>query len=386
MSIADLDMFANAPSATPYRARLMTGWTAADWQWRSGLSTVFQRPEWLEPFYGAVARHEPDILPLTIEVNDDTGALAYRLALLQRPVGNLQLVEFADLSITDFNAPLLGPAAPRTADDAASAWAAAKRALPSCDVVRLTKMPAMIGARPNPLALLTGLLPAAVNGNVVAMGEDWNGFHFGLERTVRKELERSWRVFTRAGDAGLVAITDPAEALSVLARVEDLQSARMRELGQPYSLDKPVTADFYRRLITDGLEKGYAVLTILRTGSELVAALLGVRDGTDYVMIRLAHAGGDWGKISPGRLLIHKTLERLHAEGCRSFDFSIGNYAYKRRFGPVRTALFDHVEARSPRGVPMMLRAHVAGWLRRRPHLRERIRRMMGKPPSREEI
>jgi CelD/BcsL family acetyltransferase involved in cellulose biosynthesis len=306
--------------------------------------------------------------------------------LLQHRVGNLQVVEFADLNMTDFNAPLLGPAAPRTTDDAARAWAAAKRALPSCDAVRLTKMPAMIGARPNPLALLTGLVPAAVNGNLVSMGEDWNGFHFGLERTVRKELERSWRVFTRADDAGLFAITDPAEALSVLEQVEELQSARMRELGQPYTLDKPVAADFYRRLITDGLEKGYAVLTILRVGPELVAALLGVRDGTDYVMIRLAHAGGDWGKISPGRLLIHKTLERLHEDGCRSFDFSIGNYAYKRRFGPVRTALFDHVEARSLRGVPMMLRAHVAGWLRRRPHLRERVRRMMGKPPSREEI
>ena len=386
MSVADTGVIARAGSTASYRARLLQGWTAADWQWRSGLTTVFQRPEWLEPFYNAVARHEPDIQPLMVEVTDGQGALAYRLALLLRRVGNLRVVEFTDLNMTDFNEPLLGPAAPRTSAEAAHAWAAVKRALPPCDAVRLTKMPAMIGARPNPLALLTGLLPAAVNGNVVDMGEDWNGFHFGLERTVRKELEHSWRVFTRADDAGLFAITDSAEALSVLEQVEELQSARMRELGQPYTLDKPVAADFYRRLITDGMDNGYAVLTILRVGPELVAALLGVRDGTDYVMIRLAHAGGDWGKISSGRLLIHQTLERLHEDGCRSFDFSIGNYAYKRRFGPVRTALFDHVEARSLRGVPMMLRAHVAGWLRCRPALRERVRRMMGKPASREEI
>jgi hypothetical protein len=34
----------------------------------------------------------------------------------------------------------------------------------------------------------------------------------------------------------------------------------------------------------------------------------------------------------------------------------------------------------------MALKARAAGWLRKRPHLRERVRLMMGKPPSREEI
>ena len=370
----------------PYRARVVEGWTAADWQWRPGTSTVFQRPEWLEPFYAAIARHQPDIQPLTIEVTDGQGTLAYRLALLMRRVGSRRVIEFADLNMTDFNAPLLGPAAPRTAQEAARAWKAVKRVLPACDAVRFTKMPSLIGERANPLVLLAGLLPSAVNGNLVTIGEDWNEFHFGLERTVRKELERSWRVFSRADNTGLHAVTDPEVALSLLGRMERLQSRRMHELGQPYTLDDPVTADFYRRLIARGLTQGYAVLTMLRSDSELVAALLGVRDGDTYVMIRLAHAGADWSRVSPGRLLIHKTLERLHAGGCRHFDFSIGNYAYKRRFGPTRTPLFDYVQARSVKGLPLALHTQAAGWLRRRPALRERVRRLIGKPPSREEV
>lgn len=373
-------------STASYHARVMEGWTAADWSWRPGASTVFQRPEWLEPLYAAIARHEPDIRPLIVEVQDEQGALAYRLALIRRRVGSRRIIEFADLNMTDFNTPLLGPAAPRTAQEAARAWKAVRHALPRCDAVRFTKMPPLIGGRPNPLTLLAGLLPAAVNGNLVTIGEDWNEFHFGLERTVRKELERSWRVFSRADGAGLHAVTDPDVALSVLGRMEKLQSRRMREIGQPYTMDDPVTADFYRRLIVRGLAQGYAVLTLLRSHNELVAALLGVRDGDSYVMIRLAHAGADWSRVSPGRLLIHKTLERLHAEGCRTFDFSIGNYAYKRRFGPARTPLFDYVEARSLKGLPMALHAHAAGWLRHRPALREQVRRLMGKTPSREEI
>lgn len=372
-------------STASYHARVVEGWSATDWPWRPGASTVFQRPEWLEPLYAAIARHEPDIQPLTVEVQDEQGAQAYRLALIRRRIGSRRIIECADLNMTDFNAPLLGPAAPRTAQDAARAWKAVKRVLPRCDAVRFIKMPPLIGGRPNPLALLAGLSLSAVNGNLVTIGEDWNEFHFGLERTVRKELERSWRVFSRADGAGLHAVTDPDVALSVLSRMEKLQSRRMREIGQPYTMDDPVTADFYRRLIVRGLAQGYAVLTILRSHNELVAALLGVRDGDSYVMIRLAHAGADWSRVSPGRLLIHKTLERLHAEGCHTFDFSIGNYAYKRRFGPVRTPLYDIAVAGNPLGLPAIARIRAGALLRRHPQAREAVRRLLGKPPSREE-
>jgi len=387
MSIADTGIVARAQPRAVYRARVAQHWNAADWQWRPGCSTVFQCPEWLTPFYQALAQHEPDIEPLILDVTADDGTLAYSLPLLRRSLGALQVVEFADLNMTDFNAPLLGPAAPRTPADAARAWRAVRRALAPCDAVRFTKMPPLIGERPNPLCLPGGLLPAAANGNLLVPGESWHDYHFGLERTVRKELERCWRVFNRAPEASFVTITDPDEALAMLVQMEDLQRVRMRDLGQFYGLDEPVTADFYRRLIAGGLEKGYTKLTVLRAQGEFVAGLLGVYDGQTYVMIRLVHRGdGNWSKISAGRLVVHKTLEWLHGEGCRKFDFSVGNYPYKRRFGPVRMPMSDRVEALSARGIPMMLKARAAGWLRARPHLRERVRLMMGKPPSREEI
>ncbi len=93
----------------------------------------FQRPEWLEPFYAALARHQPDMQPLTVEVADAQGALAYRLALLMRRIGSRRIIEFADLNMTDFNAPLLGPGARQQRQEAARAWKAVKRALPPCD-------------------------------------------------------------------------------------------------------------------------------------------------------------------------------------------------------------------------------------------------------------
>lgn len=51
-------------------------------------------------------------------------------------------------------------------------------------------------------------------------------------------------------------------------------------------------------------------------------------------MIRISNGGARWSKCSPGRLIIERTMAALHQDGVREFDFSIGNYAYKRRFDP----------------------------------------------------
>jgi len=69
----------------------------------------------------------------------------------------------------------------------------------------------------------------------------------------------------------------------------------------------------------------------------------------------------------------------------REFDFSIGNYAYKRRFGVTRTALVDVSAALSWRGLPHALRDRAVRALRRYPGLMAHLKRALGKPPSREE-
>jgi CelD/BcsL family acetyltransferase involved in cellulose biosynthesis len=369
-----------AATTAGYHARLMP-FVAADWNPRPGQATLFQRREWLTPFYDALAAHRSEVTPLVAEVTDADGALAWRLPLLQ--AGGR--ISFADLNITDFNAPLLGPAAPASAPDAARAFRAMRRALPPHDLLLLQKMPGEIGGRPNPLLLAQPGMTCAANGNLLLTGESWNDFHFGLERTFRKELERSWRVFTREPDAGFHVVRDADEAVAMLAEMDAMQRARMEALGQPFELDAPMVADFYRRLLADGIRSGFAHLTLLKAGRELVAALMGVRDGETLVMIRLVHAGGAWAKSSPGRILIHKTMEQLHGEGYRRFDFSVGNYAYKRRFGPTRTPLYDIALAGSLAGIPKAARIHAGAWLRQRPQLRETVRRLLGKPPTREE-
>jgi CelD/BcsL family acetyltransferase involved in cellulose biosynthesis len=376
--------------ATGFRVEFVREWKQAAARWNdNGAATLFQHSQWLEAWYGAfaVAGH---VEPLIAIVSDAaTGEQIALLPLVRHLQKGVRVVEFADLALTDYNAPVLGDAAPRDARTARALWRdlkAALRRLPGgADLIRLRKMPLDLDGRPNPLALQYGATPCPMNGNLVTTGDDFDTWRYSLERTVRKELERSWRVFRRDPAAAFKIVTGKAEALRMLSAMEVQQGTRMQHLGLNFVLNDETCAAFYRNLVGDGFDSGYAVVSALTVDNEVVATLLGIRRGERYVMVRISNAGEKWSNCSPGRLIIERTMAALHKDGVREFDFSIGNYAYKRRFGVVPLPLVDLTASLSWRGIPCALRDRAAARLRRHPRLAAYVGRALGKPPSREE-
>jgi CelD/BcsL family acetyltransferase involved in cellulose biosynthesis len=378
--------------AAGFRVEFVRDWKQAVARWNGvSPSTPFQDPRWLEAWYEAFAKigHAGHVEPVIAIISDAvSGEQAMLLPLIRRTQKGIRIVEFADLALTDYNAPLLGIAAPGDPRAVRVMWedllAALRRIPGGADLLRLHKMPVAFGGGPNPLALLDGAGPCSLNGNIVMMGDDFDAYRHSLERTVRKELERSWRVFTRDKAATFKIVTDKIEALWILATMEVQQGARMQHLGLNFILNGETCAAFYRNLVGDNLQSGYAVLSALTVGDEVVATLLGVRIGSRYVMVRISNAGDKWSNCSPGRLIIERTMAALHSDGVRDFDFSIGNYAYKRRFGVARIRLTDVTAALSWRGIPYALRDRVVHQLRRSPRLAAYLKRALGKS-SREE-
>jgi CelD/BcsL family acetyltransferase involved in cellulose biosynthesis len=379
-----------------FRVELVRDWKQALARWNDiGASTPFQHPRWLTAWYGAFANVD-EIEPLIAIILDAaTGALVALLPLIRRVQNGIRIVEFADLDLTDYNAPLLTAVAPRDAKAADAMWRDLKAALRrmqggadpkgGADLIRLRKMPVDLAGQPNPLALLEGAGECSLNGNVVTTGDDFDAWRYTLEKTVRKELERSWRVFTRDPAAAFKIVADKDEALRILSITEVQQGTRMQHLGLNFVLNNETCAAFYRNLVRDGIDNGYAVVSALSVGDEVVATLLGIRSGARYVMVRISNAGEKWSNCSPGRLLIERTMAALHKDGVRAFDFSIGNYAYKRRFGVTKAALVDITASLSWRGLPYALRDRAARELRKHPRFAARVKRALGKPPSREE-
>jgi CelD/BcsL family acetyltransferase involved in cellulose biosynthesis len=373
-----------------FRVEFVADWNEAIARWRFGSApTPFQDARWLGAWYRAFAGCE-NIEPVIALVTEAaTSEQAMLLPLIRRLRNGIRQIEFADLDLTDYNAPLLGAAAPRDAASARLLWRhlvkALKRMPGGADLIRFRKLPIELGGQPNPLALLGGMSRSAVNGNVVTTGEDFEAWRYSLEKTVRKELERSWRVFARNAGAAFGIIGEEATAQRVLAAMAAQQGARMRHLGLNFTLNEDAYATFYRNLVRENLGNGYIVLSALTVGEEVIATLLGIRNGTNYVMVRISNAGEHWSNCSPGRLIIERTMASLHKDGVRSFDFSTGNYAYKRRFGVKRVPLLNKTTALSWRGTPYELRDRVVRELRRYPRLSMRVSQALGTQSAREE-
>ncbi len=313
-------------------------------------STLFQRPGWLAAWYGTVAPAE-GAEPLLVEVFDrGSGAHAMTLPLARIGEKGVFRIEFADLGVTDYNAPILGPAAPDSAAEAAVLWRQIRRALPKADVIHLRKMPVALKGRPNPLALLSGTHPSSCSGFSVTIPDDWEDYLRSLAKKFRKELGRSLRLFETAGDTRFLRIENAGDAARVLEVMSAQQRNRLEEKGYECPLDDESYNAFYARLAAGGIEAGTVVLTALMSGDEPVAALLGVTDGASFAMVRLSHAGGNWQRIGLGRLIIERTMHALHGDGCRHFDFTIGDYPYKSGFGVEPSPLVDLVSAESWRG------------------------------------
>jgi CelD/BcsL family acetyltransferase involved in cellulose biosynthesis len=316
--------------------------------------TPFQHPHWLGAWYDG-QRSDLSNAPLVVIVRDPRqhSVLAI-LPLVVRTKAGLRIAEFAGGA--DYNAPLLGDSAAAQPIDSFRFWEAVRAALAKggCDLVRFRKMPMMIDGLPNPLAGLPGIDACALTGHVLEPGDDYEAHRQSRERTFRKELERSWRVFTKHEGAVFERITDPARAMHVFETLEIQQGARMRGLGNDYALDDEDSSAFHRDLIRRGIGDGYVVLTALTSGDAIVATLLGIRVGSTYLMVRISNIGGIWANCSPGRLIIEKTMEALHSDGVRTFDYSVGTYDYKRRFGVADFPLRDLTSAVNWRGHAMI--------------------------------
>jgi CelD/BcsL family acetyltransferase involved in cellulose biosynthesis len=79
-------------------------------------------------------------------------------------------------------------------------------------------------------------------------------------------------------------------------------------------------------------------------------------------------------------------MAHLHELGVREFDFSIGNYDYKRRFGVEPSALVDLVQPLTPLGFFSAAATHARSWLRQYPEFEGRLRRALGRSHAAEHM
>jgi CelD/BcsL family acetyltransferase involved in cellulose biosynthesis len=93
------------PAIAGFRVDFIRDWKAAAACWvQAGHGTAFQHVRWLEAWYEVF----DSALPLIAIISDEiSGRQIALVPLICRVHGGIRIVEFADLNITDYNAPIL---------------------------------------------------------------------------------------------------------------------------------------------------------------------------------------------------------------------------------------------------------------------------------------
>ncbi|MDE2061073.1 MAG: GNAT family N-acetyltransferase [Bradyrhizobium sp.] len=339
--------------------------------------TAFQHPLWYGAWYGAFIAASPLIATISDTVARRKVAL---VPLIRRVHHGVRVVEFADLNVTDYNAPLVRPGVTfdmAEAREVGRALLEGLRQVPGgADLLRLKKMPGRLAGGINPLALLGRAGSSSLNGNIIETGDDFEAYRTSIKRL---QMSRYWRVFSRHPGAEFRIMRSVDDAVKALDVMDAQQQVRMRTLGLKFVLNDDTHARFYRDLVRGGLTNGYVVVSALTCDEAVVATMLGIRQDDYFVVLRISNAGVRWSHCSPSKLVVERTMAALHERGVRRFDLSVGNYAFKRRFGAVPFPLTDASVALSWRGIPYALRDQAAQGLRRYPWLAQKVGRALGR-------
>jgi CelD/BcsL family acetyltransferase involved in cellulose biosynthesis len=326
-------------------ARLTGGSDAGGFAW-----SAFQSAAWLTAWYAELVGPMDCVPCIRVVRRLDSGEIAAIVPLIARRKGPLRVIEAADLGISDYNAPILGPAAPEDREGAGALWQALVESLPSADLVHLNKMPVTVAGRVNPLALLASVTPSVMFGNVLTVEAGVDAFLHARGRKFRKEYHRYFRRLEDKGRVRLHRVTDAGRVSACLEQLDYCQGLRIRAQGKPYVLDQPHFAAHYRRLVEDGLAGEQVHLFELTVDEQPAAFLLGLAHAGTFSVIRLTHVTDTFDHCSPGRIMLIESMRALTDLGCKRIDLTIGDYRFKRDFEPAPYPLVDLLQPLGWRG------------------------------------
>lgn len=319
-----------------------------------GACTPFQTRAWLEPWYAQVAPHF-HATPLFVRVRDRaTGAPLMLLPLIKRREAGLTIVEFADLGVSDYQAPLFAPGADALRGTNAALWSQIQAALRPADLFRVEKVPELVGGARNPLA---NVARRRMNFSAwdVALPQARETFDAGLpDPSFLRELARKSRRIGGKGEVRFAEARTPQELARAFDALCEQRAARFAELGRDNILGHAPFHEFYKSVALAETAR-VARLFTLSVDAEIVGTNFGLARNGRFCMIMSTIGDARWKSSSPGNVAMDRLISQLIGEGGGVLDFTIGDEAYKKSFGATGRELGAGVLSLSWRGSPRLV-------------------------------
>lgn len=152
----------------------------------------------------------------------------------------------------------------------------------------------------------------------------------GVPPKMRANWRYALRRLEREGCA--VDLVPPEDVAQGIAELERLHGLRWRERDEPGMLADPLLRAFLRTAAPRLAAEGLLRLHRIRRGGETIAVLLVIGGGANSCY----YLGGfdpDYGRLSPGTVLVGAAIAAAAEAGTATFDFLRGAERYKYRWG-----------------------------------------------------
>ena len=343
-----------------------------------GAATAFQRYDFVSPLYSAFLAHRR-AEPVIVLVRDGaSGAVSMILPLCRYREGVMMVIGFADIRVADYCAPILARDFRPDPATFRKIWRAIARALPRCDLVRLRKLPDALDGRANPCLELGRRAPFVARAHGVAIAHPWRDRCAEvIPKRYRDNLLSAEKALGKLGEVTFEHHDAGPAGEAAFEMLYAMRTTRFAALGRDDAVADPMWAAFYRDLASRRAAKPFARLIVLRCGGRPVACGLGLVHEGAFLLLIPSFDLENFGRFSPGKLLIFRAMEAFAAEGLAYFDLTIGDEPYKRQFGTDDRELHEVVQPRSLIGRWAGLVWRLKVKVRRYPVLRARLRRLL---------
>jgi CelD/BcsL family acetyltransferase involved in cellulose biosynthesis len=315
-------------------------------------ATAFQHPLWLDRLYrGLVPRRKAEPLIIAVRWSSDQ-RLAMILPLVRRRYGLVRVIEFADLRVSDYAAPVCDEETFALIVRDEAACARIRRALRPCDFLRVQK----VRDDALPLHRLLGSVPASLmptNAHAVPLYGPFDKWRVdNLEPSSRKELDMRARRLSRRGTPQF-SLSSGAESITTTFRhMRDYHLPRFQDghRKERDAMQKSLFFDHYLDLAIAGAAAGLCRTYTMWLDGRPIAGLFGLTDRGRFLTILQGFDSAGYKNCSIGSLTFEAALRDCIERGDTVFDFTIGDEPYKRFFGAKPTAMWVIAGPASPLG------------------------------------
>ncbi len=326
-------------------------------------ATAFQHPVWLHSLYTGLAPESGATALIVVVRYRATGALAMVLPLLRIRRGPIRTVEFADLRVSDYVAPVCSPDVFLQLLDDAAACREIRRLVRPFDLLRMAKLPD--GQLPIEKLLATSRrVPMDTNAYataLVAPFEQWRAS--AMDRPYQKELAKKYRRLQRKGALSFSCCDDGASVLETMAVMRRFRGPRFHARGDGDLLQRPEYYGFYSDVALRGLGS-FVRLYAMKLEGQVIAAALGLCHRNSFLVLMIAFDIEGYRNQSLGALMFEQVARDCIERGDQMLDFTIGDEPYKRSFGAQPSPMWEVTQVGSTTGAIALFALRQAPWLK----------------------